>query len=499
MTIEITEVQPIDTAAVIASFGDLPTLAPVAVEVLRLADDDRASLEDIAEAISRDPGLAGQLLRVANSPLYGMGGEITSLSRAAAILGLRTVKLLSLSFAVVKPVEGDADDALIWRRTLAGSALARTIAASLEPRLADEAFIGALLANLGRVALLSDPNYLRAHSADGGWLAPMAEEALFGVTSDDVTARILAGWGLPAMLSEAIRRRSAPGELSGQYARVAAILAAADAAASFITAADEDAPGALDEWHTCAAEHFALQPEAADQLLSDSQAALEEIGAMFQAPAPNDAPVTELLLRAREGLARLSLDVVAALSQEQGRDEQLANENQRLAAEATTDSLTGLPNRRAFDEKMETYISARMRHPQPGLLGLLVMDLDRFKSINDTWGHQVGDDVLRAVAGRLRSYARVDEVVARMGGEEFGVILPITDRAEIELAAERLRRAVSNQPFDTSAGPLAVTISVGIALVKDVDRNTPSWLYEQADAALYQAKDEGRNCIRFGT
>ena len=95
------------------AFGDLPTLAPVAVEVLRLADDDRASLEDIADVIGHDSALSAQLLRVANSAVYGMGTRTTSLSRAASVLGLRTVKLLSLRkkreavtlFPVVSPAD----------------------------------------------------------------------------------------------------------------------------------------------------------------------------------------------------------------------------------------------------------------------------------------------------------------------------------------------------------------------------------------------------------
>ena len=107
----------IDVDEVVKRFGDLPTLAPVAVEVLRLAEDERAGLDDIAEAISRDPGLAGQLLRLANSSLYSMGREVTSLTRAATVLGLRTVKLLSLSFSLVTNVGGDGDDVVVWRRS----------------------------------------------------------------------------------------------------------------------------------------------------------------------------------------------------------------------------------------------------------------------------------------------------------------------------------------------------------------------------------------------
>ena len=101
---QMNTVQALDPAAVAAGFGDLPTLAPVAVEVLRLADDDKASLDDIANAISNDPGLAAQMLKVANSPMYGMGGEVASLSRAASIrafIGCSNMKPFGIIFIAI--------------------------------------------------------------------------------------------------------------------------------------------------------------------------------------------------------------------------------------------------------------------------------------------------------------------------------------------------------------------------------------------------------------
>ncbi len=493
MTEQATEKHPINAGAVVESFGDLATLAPVALEVLRLADDERAGLSDVTDAISRDPGLASQLLRVANSSLYGMGGEVASLERAAMILGTRTVKLLSLSFAVVaKTATGSADN-LIWRRTLAGSAMAQTVAGHCEPRLADEVFISALLANMGRMAMLSEPRYADAQAEAGGWLDSETEEALFGVSGDSVTALILDGWGLPSALGQAISSRSKPSTEQGQAGRMAALLAVADSAAAFLTATEDEASSKLDRYQTRAQDLLTLDIETADQLLVDSQPALEDIAAMFQHPTPTDAPVTELLLRAREGLARLSLDAVAALSMEQNRSEQLANENLRLTEEASTDSLTGLHNRRSFDERLDGSVGARMRHQQPGGLALLILDLDHFKSINDTWGHQVGDEVIQAVAFRLSANSRVDEIVARIGGEEFSVILPISTLADAEAVAERLRGVIASEPIETEAGPLNTTISVGVALVETVDVNTPREIIRSADRALYVAKNEGRN------
>lgn len=486
----------IDTAEVVAGFGDLPTLAPVAVEVLRLADDDRASLEDIADVISRDPGLAAQLLKVANSPMYGMGGDVASLGRAASILGLRTVKLLSLSFAVVAETSGDGDDAMIWRRTLASSALAQSIANRHERRLQDEAFIAALLANLGRMALLKNATYAEACEAAGGWLTTADEWARFHTTGDEVAAEILLGWGLPPLLASAVRHRSDPGAIDGVSARLASFLAAADAAAGFIVA-DDDAPMALEQWHSVAARELQLDEAGADELLEESQAALDSVAEMFDSSSPGDQPVNDLLQRAREGLARLSLDVVAALSQEQTRAANLENENERLAAEAMTDSLTGLPNRRAFEEALTNAISGHERGSLKGQLGMMVLDLDKFKAVNDTYGHQVGDDVLRAAAGRLKGQCREGEMIARVGGEEFAVLLPSTDAEGIQVAGDRLRSALADSPVDTAAGPLEVTTSIGVAIAPFIDPDTMTALFQRADEALYAAKESGRNCVRL--
>ena len=463
-----TDVAVLDPGEVAGAFGVLPTLAPVAAELLRLADDERASLEDIARVIGRDPALAGQLLRVANSAMFGMGGRTTSLARAASILGLRTVKLLSLSFSVVtRPDPADEGATLVWRHTLVTSAVARAISARRTPRLADECFIAGLLGNLGRLALAEHPAYAEAAQGSPAWLDTAEELAAVGCTSDEVTARILDNWGLPPVLGEAIRNRSEPDRAEGVAAVVAAVLGVANAAARLVVASPEHAGHALEHYRHTAGLHLALTAKEADALLVDAAPALEEIAAMFRSENPHDVPLDVLLLRAKDGLARLSLATLAALSQEQHRTEQLESENRRLAAEAATDTLTALPNRRAYETFIERAVGARARRQASGALGLLMIDLDHFKSINDTYGHRVGDSVLRLIGAMLALHTRRDEFTARIGGEEFAVVIPTTDAEEIALAAERFRRAIGMEPLDTPAGPLRITASVGAAWLDD--------------------------------
>ena len=170
---------------------------------------------------------------------------------------------------------------------------------------------------------------------------------------------------------------------------------------------------------------------------------------------------------------------------------------QRDAAEearhaAVCDHLTGMGNRRAFFDAAETELRRWRRLPRP--LSLVLIDADHFKKINDTHGHPVGDAVLRHIARLMSTTFRQVDVVARIGGEEFAVLLPAADLASAQRVAERLRAALEAQPAPTDAGPVRCTVSIGIATM---DEATPSVeaLLKRADEALYAAKHRGRNRV----
>ncbi len=159
---------------------------------------------------------------------------------------------------------------------------------------------------------------------------------------------------------------------------------------------------------------------------------------------------------------------------------------------AVTDSLTGLYNRHYMTSHLETLMGRA--HHDGRALTLLMMDIDFFKSINDTQGHAAGDEVLREIAARLNRNVRGIDLAARFGGEEFVVILPEMDLPHAAAIAERLRRHVAEQPFPLSAGAsVEVTCSIGVAQSRLGD--DPVDLIRRADEALYRAKGEGRNRV----
>ena len=161
---------------------------------------------------------------------------------------------------------------------------------------------------------------------------------------------------------------------------------------------------------------------------------------------------------------------------------------------SSRDPLTGLANRRSFDLALAREVDRVARSGEPALL--LAVDIDHFKRINDTHGHAAGDVVLKAVAAALVETVRPMDLVARIGGEEFAIILPNCPSAFGETVAERLRRAVERLSIAVGPqAPLSVHISIGGAFAPQWVRSTPGVWSERADLQLYRAKSSGRNLV----
>lgn len=170
----------------------------------------------------------------------------------------------------------------------------------------------------------------------------------------------------------------------------------------------------------------------------------------------------------------------------------------RLRDLADSDSLTGLPNRRYFERRSAQMIAAAQGEGRG--IAVFMIDVDHFKRINDTYGHPVGDEVLKAVAKRCQGALREHDLLARFGGEEFVVLSAISDPAEVGSLAERLRAAIDHAPVQVENIDIRVSVSIGAA-IRDAqdgdDRDLLRLLVNRADSALYDAKRDGRNCVRI--
>jgi diguanylate cyclase (GGDEF)-like protein len=205
-----------------------------------------------------------------------------------------------------------------------------------------------------------------------------------------------------------------------------------------------------------------------------------ELGADDYITKPFQYP--ELLARIRAGKRIVDLQ------------KELVETNKRLELLSITDGLTKLHNHRYFQDELARAFEESARYERP--LSLAMIDIDYFKKVNDTYGHAVGDEILKAVARLYRDSVRATDLVARYGGEEFAVMMPETALDDAITFAEKIRSMVESTAIPTGAGELRITVSIGVASVPHPDIHTAKELIVVADDALYRAKRSGRNQVQ---
>jgi two-component system, cell cycle response regulator len=188
-----------------------------------------------------------------------------------------------------------------------------------------------------------------------------------------------------------------------------------------------------------------------------------------------------------------ALRVKAAEHELKKRNTELQSMLHHVEALAITDPLTGLFNRRRFDDVLRREFAMTKRYGTP--LSCLMVDVDYFKRINDLYGHDAGDRVLKGVAGRLTARLREVDTPSRYGGEEFAILLPQTPKQGALVVAERMAAVVRRDHFEFDDGSASVTVSIGLAESRDVTGNSPEGLVKAADSALYLAKSRGRDQV----
>jgi two-component system cell cycle response regulator len=217
----------------------------------------------------------------------------------------------------------------------------------------------------------------------------------------------------------------------------------------------------------------------------------QQTGVFFLRTLEGEAPLTERDVEFARRAVATAVNAIEKAYQLQSAE----SDKVRYRWLATTDVLTGCLNRRALIERLEDELKRLQRYG--AALSILMIDFDRFKEINDTMGHLVGDRVLQQLGKILRDEVREVDVVARYGGEEFVVVLPETDEDGAMRFAERIRVSVEAHDFSDSDVPLHATVSIGVASTLASELRHPDTLLGQADEALYRAKGDGRNLVRL--
>ena len=495
----------------IRTADNLPSLPTVAVQVLELTQADEVSISEIGRVIQQDPALTARVLRVVNSSLFGMSRRVSSLQQAMVVLGLRTVKVMVLSFSLVDTMRsrqlGGFDYPGYWRRSLTTAVASKLLAEEVRRALVDEAFIGGLLCDLGMLAAFHCARDLympvvQRYDTDREPVQAI-EQALLNVTHEHMTADLLNHWGLPVALCRAVATHHSPLDAPTSDDPLEAALTRILRSAALIAdlfCADVGA-GKLEQSRNQIIQHLPIGRSQLNAALDTIDRHVKETASLFALNIGPTRAYQDIQAEACVQLARLTMAAELERAQIAQREEavrrqvnQLSDENQKLAQRAATDGLTGVANRAAFEERFREMCAGAVREGKS--IGLLLLDLDRFKKLNDTFGHPAGDQVLRQVGAFLSRICSDTHFAARYGGEEFALVVADTTPRELREIAEELRSRIQQLRIPFGNRTLAITTSVGGVYLPPGDPDIqPHILIERADQCLYDAKHGGRNRV----
>lgn len=472
----------------------LPTPPGTALEILRLCQQDDISISALSDTLAADPALSVRLLKYANSAMLGVRKEVTSVRDAVLLLGVRSVRLMALSFSLLTQDDDRAcksfDFTLFWSHSLAAAVSARHLSRNDPGISPEEAFAAGLLSQIGKLAFAVGlpEEYAQILSQAGGTLGATAEleRKAFDTTHYDIGADLLADWSIPERLVTTIRFQRKPEDLSVPDQQQFARLVGTSVDLADLMCQNGDLGTLARVSQSVLSSGLISTPEELEDACRKIQKEFEVLAATLKLRSDIKVNAKAIQAEAGEVLGELSLAT-------QLKSDVIERENQTLQEKAWTDGLTGIANRAAFDRQLSILWEESLRHGRP--LALVLLDVDHFKKFNDTYGHRTGDAVLRAVARVLPRAVRQVDFVARYGGEEFAIIMPRVDRLIAAQICVKVRKMIEMSEVDFESQRHRVTVSVGSALISRVCRPyRPHDLLEAADKQLYASKGKGRNC-----
>ncbi|HET6248948.1 MAG TPA: GGDEF domain-containing protein [Tepidisphaeraceae bacterium] len=484
--------------------SNLPSLPAIAIQVLELAQKADVDIAEIARTISKDPALSTKILRTVNSSFYARSQHVGTISHALVILGLQSVKTLVLGFSLVtnlmKGKEKGFKHIDYWRRSIYSATAARTVAIRINLVQQEEAFLAALLKDIGMLVLdqvLGD-EYGEINLKAGSH-AELCNVERAAIESDhaEVGGFLATGWKLPPVLTTPICFHHNPEGVPDPSLRKLTDVVSLAGRCADVFVEPMPAPAIAAVRQICLAQ-FQMNEADCDKLLDEIGTRTKETASLFEIQIGSAVSFEAILKKANEALVEITLQSQQQATTLRQEASTLAVQNQQLKKQATTDGLTGLSNRASFDQFLAENFDASVKEKKP--LSLLLMDVDKFKSINDKHGHQTGDKVLQALGHLLVTATRSQDLAARYGGEEMCLVLPGTGRSTATAIAESIRRAICAKPITIGMITLPVTASIGVATYEpNGPLRVPAHLLKAADLAVYNAKHSGRNCVRVFT
>lgn len=478
-----------------AAANCLPSLPAAARRLLELARQEEPDTKEIAKVIQLDPAICSSLMRTVNSALMGFRPKVESIEDAINKLGSNMVRTLMLGFHLVQHKNPHPELAHLvqehWRSSITQAVIAELIAKHLKVDPASY-FLAAMVQDLGILAMMSEEPKMYMEEvlkfADFPDVAA-AERSVFGFCHADVSTQIIREWGLPADFEEAILGHHAQINETGKDSSLCVVTQAASLGAKVILSDDKEGTGQrLYHWANFLETHFEIGHEYIDSIISEVNELVADYSAVFQFDIGECVDVDQTVELARTLLQKIALESQLSLASTR----KFRNRKSR-ESELYLDSLSGLKNRRFLNENLQQLMTSTIK----GQLSLAVMfiDLDRFKQINDTRGHRVGDQAIVHVAKWLSAAIRKNDAAVRLGGDEFVLLFKNISLSDFESVAHRIANEIPQLELDGEAIEIGLSAGGIHYLPGHHDVSNANLLIDLADQCMYKAKRRKRGSV----
>ncbi|MEA3466002.1 MAG: GGDEF domain-containing protein [Thermodesulfobacteriota bacterium] len=500
---------PEEVLKIVFNSDELPTLSTVASRLISITAEEDTTIGDIASLISKDISLSAKILKVVNSSFYSFPQQIGTIHQASSILGTNAVRSLVLSFSFLKPDQQKKDGfdyAAFWEQSLFEAVASRMLMTTVETDDSEEGFVAGLLQNLGILVLARafPDEYKKVDQlvADEDKDRCYAEKMIIGADHPYVASEVVQRWGFPDTLVKPIRYHHESHKLKTNDAKLkllTEVVALSGILSTVYTAKKPEE--VVTRFKLQARRRLNLTEKKLEDFLDRVHTEVEETAKFFDLTIKNQKSVAEVLQIANAELSILNLSyeqmnrsLVDKTVKLEMLTAELEKKNKILERLANVDGLTEAYNHRYFQNFLDREIKRADRNTYT--LSVVMIDIDRFKKFNDSYGHQVGDYILRQFADIARESLREYDLFARYGGEEFVMVLPETNAVDAQIVAEKLRSSIASNSFKHKLETYHITASFGVAqMTPSQDKFSKSDLIGFADDALYAAKKKGRNCV----
>jgi len=483
----------------------LPSPPAIAVRILDLVRRDNFSFHELGEIIQTDPALTSRILRLANSGCYAMPNKVSNFDTALAVLGGNALKNIALSFIIAQGFQGKRGDRFdftrLWRRSVTSAVAGQLLSKEIGFKN-DDTFITTLLQDIGIGAMfLSRRNdYLAVldEKSVSGRTLKSVEQEIFDFDHQEVGSELLKLWGLPDSVYLPIRYHHDPDNAPLNLRPLCQVIRASDRLSAVYYGSGSVRN--VRRSKELLLQEFGLRDERVMALIDAVALKSDEVLSQFNIESGRTQSYSQILQKANEELSRLNFScetLIIEFKESKKRAELLATElkaaNARLRSAAFRDDLTGLYNHRFFQETLtgELESAGRYRHP----VSVILLDVDNFKEINDTYGHQGGDLVLRTIGQYLTRTSRSSDIAARYGGDEFVILLRDTTLDGARVRANSICTEIGTLPVLADGTSVRISVSIGVAGYSQRSPVTKDQLISLADKAMYQSKHDGRNRV----